>query len=156
MQETWVPSLGREDSLEKGMATHFSILAWRIPWAEEPGRLQSIGPQRVRHDWAANTFTFQTWPWWPPGAMLRPFNNTESPSCLREWVGLLSVTGHSAVQPGSRSMKRSTAGEVSSLWLRSWSTYFPGKGEKKKQPSIVKRKIIRHIFSPLGKVAKNP
>ena len=43
--ETWVPSLGREDLLEKGMATHFSILAWRIPWTEEPGGLQSMESQ---------------------------------------------------------------------------------------------------------------
>ena len=43
MQETWVQSLGWEDALEKGMATHSSILAWRIPWTEEPGRLQSMG-----------------------------------------------------------------------------------------------------------------
>ena len=49
-QETWVRSLGRGDPLEKGMATHFSILAWRIPWSVEPGGLQSIGLQRVRHD----------------------------------------------------------------------------------------------------------
>ena len=42
MQETWVPSLGREDPLEKGMAVYFSILAWRIPWTEEPGGLQSM------------------------------------------------------------------------------------------------------------------
>ena len=49
-QETWVQSLGQEDSLEKGMATHSSILAWRIPRTEEPGRLQSMGSQRVRHD----------------------------------------------------------------------------------------------------------
>ena len=47
MWETWVRSLGQEDPLEKGMATHSSILAWRIPWTEE---LQSIGSQRVRHD----------------------------------------------------------------------------------------------------------
>ena len=47
MQDTWVQSLGWEDLLEKGMATHSSILAWRIPWTEEPGRLQSIGSQRV-------------------------------------------------------------------------------------------------------------
>ena len=47
MQETRDQSLGWEDPLEKGMATHFSILAWRIPWAAEPGRLQSIGLQRV-------------------------------------------------------------------------------------------------------------
>ena len=50
MQEAWVPSLGPEDLLEKGMATHSSILAWRIPWPEEPGRLQSTGSQRVGHD----------------------------------------------------------------------------------------------------------
>ena len=50
MQETWVRSLGREDVLEKEMATHFSILAWKIPWKEEPGRLQSMGLQRVGHD----------------------------------------------------------------------------------------------------------
>ena len=50
MQETWVPSLGQEDPLEKGMATHSSILAWRIPWTEEPGGLQSMGSQRVGHD----------------------------------------------------------------------------------------------------------
>ena len=50
VQETQVPSLRREDSLEKEMATHTNILAWRIPWTEEPGRLQSMRLQRVRHD----------------------------------------------------------------------------------------------------------
>ena len=50
MQEMQVPSLDQEDPLEEGMATHFSILAWRIPWTEEPGGLQSIGSQRVGHD----------------------------------------------------------------------------------------------------------
>ena len=50
MSETGVRSLGREDPREKEMATHSSILAWRIPWAEEPGGLQSMGSQRVRHD----------------------------------------------------------------------------------------------------------
>ena len=49
MWETWVQSLGQEDLLEKEMATHSSILAWKIPWMEEPGRLQSMGLQRVRH-----------------------------------------------------------------------------------------------------------
>ena len=49
-QETWVQSLGREDPLEEEMATHSSILAWKIPWTEEPGRLQSNGYQRVRRD----------------------------------------------------------------------------------------------------------
>ena len=50
MQETQVQPLGQEDPLEKGMATQSSILAWRIPWTEEPDRLQSRGLQRVRHD----------------------------------------------------------------------------------------------------------
>ena len=50
MQETWVQSLGWEDPLEDGMATHSTILAWRIPWKEEPGGLQSMGSQRVGHD----------------------------------------------------------------------------------------------------------
>ena len=50
MQDTQVRSLGREDPLEKGVATHSSVLAWRIPWTEEPSRLQSMGSQRVGHD----------------------------------------------------------------------------------------------------------
>ena len=50
-QETQVWSLGQEDALEEGIATHFSILAWRIPWREEPGGPQSMGSQRVRYDW---------------------------------------------------------------------------------------------------------
>ena len=50
MQETWVPSLCWEDPLEKGMATYSNILAWRIPWTEEPGGLQTMGSERVRHD----------------------------------------------------------------------------------------------------------
>ena len=50
MQETQVRSLGQEDPLEKGMATHSSILAWEISWTEEPSELQSMGLQRVRHD----------------------------------------------------------------------------------------------------------
>ena len=54
--ETWVRSW--EDPMEKGMATHSSILAWRIPWTGEPGRLQSMGLQRVGHDWATNTYIY--------------------------------------------------------------------------------------------------
>ena len=57
MQVTWVWSLGWEGSL-KGMATHSSVFAWRIPWAEESGGPQAMGSQRVRHDWVTNTFTF--------------------------------------------------------------------------------------------------
>ena len=59
MQETQFQSLGWKDPLEKGIPTHSSIFAWRIPWTEEPGGLQSMGLQRVRQDSATNTFTFQ-------------------------------------------------------------------------------------------------
>ena len=55
MQETWVLSLSWEDPLEEGLTTYSSILAWRIPWTEELSGLQSMGSQRVGHDWATNT-----------------------------------------------------------------------------------------------------
>ena len=57
MQETWLWSLGREDPLQKGLATHSSILAWRIPWTEEPGGLLSVGSQRIGRDWVTHTHT---------------------------------------------------------------------------------------------------
>ena len=50
VQETWVLFLGQEDPLEKGLAIHYSILAWKIPWTEKSGGLESVGPQRVGHD----------------------------------------------------------------------------------------------------------
>ena len=56
MRETWIRSLDGEDPLEKEMATHSSILAWKIPWTEEPGGLQSMGLQRVGHNWATSFF----------------------------------------------------------------------------------------------------
>ena len=71
MWETWVQSQGREDPLEKEMATHSSTLAWKIPWTKEPGRLQSKGSQRVRHDWATSLqgpvmsgWDFCIWEWY--------------------------------------------------------------------------------------------
>ena len=63
MQEMWVQSLGQEDPLEEGIATHSSILVWKIPWTEEPGGLQSMGSQRARYDWAhtrADTITIKS------------------------------------------------------------------------------------------------
>ena len=70
MRETWVQSLGLEDPLQKGRATHSSILAWRIPRTEKPGGLQFTGSQRVRHKWATNIYA-HAWlkipyilPWW--------------------------------------------------------------------------------------------
>ena len=69
MQETQVRSLDCKDPLEEEMSTHSSILAWRIPWTEEPGALQSMGLQKVECHWAINTFTFSIgtenpWFWW--------------------------------------------------------------------------------------------
>ena len=58
MRETWVRSLGRENPLEMEMATRFSTLAWKIPWTEDPGRLQSMASQRVGHDWATSPHFF--------------------------------------------------------------------------------------------------
>ena len=76
MKEAWVRFLSWEDPLEKGMATHSSSLAWRIPWTEEPGGLQSTASQEARHDWVTFTFTvvkslssgirqieFESWPY---------------------------------------------------------------------------------------------
>ena len=67
MQETRVRFLGWEVPLEKGMAIHSSILTWRIPWTEKPGGLQSVGSQRVRHDWATNIHTHIGLPRWLSG-----------------------------------------------------------------------------------------
>ena len=74
-QETWVQSLGGKDPLEKEMATHSSILAQRIPWTEEPGRVSSVGSQRVRHDCATNhnlspQTLFHSFPFRLPGFFL--------------------------------------------------------------------------------------
>ena len=63
MQETWAPSLGREDPLEEEMATNTSILAWTVPWTKEPGGLQSMGSQRVGYDWAINNILTEKMPW---------------------------------------------------------------------------------------------
>ena len=90
--ETQVRSLDWEDPLEEGMATHSSILAWRIPWTEEPGGLQSMGSHRVRHDWATNTFTLQSFTYFTNLTLLISFislitwkNLSQSPS-LQEWA----------------------------------------------------------------------
>ena len=61
MQDTWIQFLGWEDPLEDSMATHSIILAWRIPWTEEPGRLQSMGLQRMGQDWVTKHTQAATW-----------------------------------------------------------------------------------------------
>ena len=108
VQETQVRSLGREDPLEKEMATHSSVLAGRIPWTEEPGGLQSTGSQRVGNDWATNTSTLSrssmsncsadqlssvprgTWSkrnragTWTQKALAAESGSSHTPSCLLE------------------------------------------------------------------------
>ena len=84
MRETWVRSLGQEDPLEKEMATHSSTLAWKIPWTEEPCKLQSTGSQRVGHDWATSLhfFTAHTQKWSPSFTQFNPktAGSQDSPS----------------------------------------------------------------------------
>ena len=97
VQETQFPSLGQEDPLEKEMAIHSSILAWRIPWKEKPGRLQSMGSQRARHDWV--TFTSEE-----PGVLQvvrlqRDRNNLviehqQQPHCIGYWAKSFSWLHH--------------------------------------------------------------
>ena len=76
LQETWVRSLGQEDPLDKEMATHSGILAWRIPWTEEPGWLQSMGLQRVGHDLAPEQNKGQKLPGFPAVWHICPSNFT--------------------------------------------------------------------------------
>ena len=91
MRETWVRSLGWEDPLEKEMATHSSILAWRIPWTEEPGGLQSSGSQRVGQDRATSLFTFFHMPY----VFSYPHILTTHPSFpLHHHPGLVTVVPH--------------------------------------------------------------
>ena len=83
VRETWVQSLGREDLLEKEMATHSSILAWKSPWMEEPGGLQSVGSQRVRHDWATSQGHLHLTHWLPSYLHVFTLLLTEMPQTTR-------------------------------------------------------------------------
>ena len=97
MQETWVQSLGQEDLLGKEMATHSSILAWKIPWTEEPGRMQSMGLQTVGHDWATSVSSlFFWWLCMSPSGLLPPVPAQSWPtewswgcfSCIIWWASI--------------------------------------------------------------------
>ena len=89
IQETWVWSSGWKDPLEKGVAAHSSILAKRVPWTEEPGRLQSTGSQRLGHNWLTNTFT--------------NYFHTHKLQCLTECgypsVTFIGISCHSTIPP---------------------------------------------------------
>ena len=90
MRETWVQFLALEDLVEKEMSPHSSILAWKIPWTEEPGRLHSMGSRRVRHDYTTSLslFTFMHWrrKWQPtPVFLLGESQGRGSPVGCRLW-----------------------------------------------------------------------
>ena len=93
-QKTWVQSLGPEGLLQKGMATHSSILAWRSPWTEEHGSLQAMGSQRVEHDWVTNTSSC----WGGQALELRLCNCSAQAQLLQSMWNLLG-TGIEPVSP---------------------------------------------------------
>ena len=92
MQETQVQSLGQKDPLEKGMTTLSSILAWRIPWTEKLGRLQSTGSQRVRHDWVTSLLDHLIHQGSPRILewVTYPFSNGSSQSRNQTWVSCIA------------------------------------------------------------------
>ena len=96
MRETWVQSQGWEDLLEKEMATHSSIPAWRIPWMEDPDRLQSMGSQRVGHDWVTSLSTLlMRWPkYWSFSFSIIPSKEIPGLITFRmDWLDLHAVQG---------------------------------------------------------------
>ena len=102
MQETPVQSRGWKDPLEKGMAIHSSVLAWRVPWTREPGGLQSMGLQRVGHDWVTNTFTFKE----EERAEKEKYLKQQKWESSRIWWKLYKPIGRrSSTNPSSRSIK---------------------------------------------------
>ena len=107
MRETWVQSLGQKDPLEKEMATHSSTLAWKIPWTEEPCKLQSMGLQRVGHNWATSLhFTFMYLILLIPSVVCMPLLLY---SGNQDWKGFSNLLKSSV---GKESTRRS--------WLSSW------------------------------------
>ena len=112
MWETQVESLVWEDPLEKGMATHSSILNWRILWTEEPGRLQSMGSQNVGHDWATNSLTWlREWPM---------FNDKRGQNCSKymkeiedhlSWFSEMTAA-QSSEYSGPRSVQAAHSGSI--------------------------------------------
>ena len=92
MRETWVPSLGWEDLLEKEIAAHSSILAWKIPWTEKPGRLQAMGSQRVGHDWATSLSLSGLPTWYVPVALLLSLDSQKRLQTLPNTANVLLQT----------------------------------------------------------------
>ena len=132
-QEAQVRSLGQEDPLEEGMTTHSSFLAWRIPWTEEPGGLQSMGSQRVRHDWGdlarhARLTAQRRDPGSPPATQRGPGHSSEDGRASRgaperwqlEHWGLtgVSLKSWTSSLPSHRWARRRIAGSCLKGWRR--------------------------------------
>ena len=109
MWETWVRFLGWEDPLQKGMTTHSSSLAWRIPWTEESGGLKSMGSQRVGHDWATKTHTHN-------------FKSSEEPKCDLVHVWL-------CIELRWKWLENKCYVYMTSLWVSAWVSW---DGEREK------------------------
>ena len=134
MQETWVQSLGWEDPLEKEMATHSSTLAWRIPRREEPCRLQSMGLQRVRHDWVTSlslwcsavsvalVWWLPAWPLFCDNGNSRVLCSRLFPNGLNSAVGIIVDTCQSEIEKLSY-MREVKGGGFSSFIFRVLSSF---------------------------------
>ena len=104
MRETWVQSLGWENPLEKEMATHSSILAWKIPWTEDSGRLQSMGSQSVGHNWATSLhFTASTCPFSVSASPFLPYKWVHQYHFSRFHIYALIFAPHFCPSPGAPS-----------------------------------------------------
>ena len=130
VQETWVRSLGWEDPLKKGMETHSSILACRIPWTEEPSRLQPMGSQRVGHDWVTNTHTHRTFRRLKPetGKMITVksnlFYSLDNQKNLEIYFNLILMTGRDKRQWWKRVMNNEEEEESErERWQRTWLSF---------------------------------
>ena len=136
MWETWVRFLGREDPLEKEMATHSSTLAWKIPWTEEPDRLQSMGSLRIGHDWANSLPFFTLMHWrrkWQPTPVFLPGESQGR----RSLVGY-SSWGHKELDT-TELLHTHRRREKERVWENFWRDYswkFPQHGKENSQSNL--------------------
>ena len=154
--ETWVRFLGWEDPLEKGMATRVRILAWKSPLIEEPGMLQSVGSQRVGHDWVTNTFTFriseapEQRPLWPEG--WRWPLNTFMDGEIWETRFLVSPSINPSIFSSIHLLKTKTKTTETTLW-NLLCTRWASQGASGKESACQCRRHKRRRFDPwVGKM----
>ena len=120
MRETRVQSLGREDPLKKEIATHSSTLAWKIPWTEEPGRLQSMGSQRIGHDWATS-FHFKVRVWGMLGSDAgEGISIADRKVKVECWLGMMMVVVIDDPQGSCWMGHPLTCSPQRCLWIGTW------------------------------------